>query len=188
MHAFLRPKKTFEEIVIHQSTLFSFATTVMVAVIWIVRDVVFYFLDFLPARESLVPFFSNMLNPTLKVTVRIPCLLLTWIIVSFLVSHAASRLGGRGSFSEMASVVGFVFWPTLIAVFADLIEFALFESAIRTSEALFFVFGLLIPFILWPTILLVLAIRTAECISTPRAILVSMIFVPVIIPFVFNVF
>ncbi len=184
---FLKPKKTFEEIVIHQSTLFSFAATVIIAVIWIIRDVAFYFLNFLPARENLIPFLCNMLNPAQKVTLTIPSLLLTWIIVSFLVSLATNRLGGRGGFAETASVAGFIFWPILIAVFADLIEFALFESAIQTSEALFLVFGLLIPFILWPTILLVLAIRTVESISTPRATLVATIFLPVIISLVFIV-
>jgi hypothetical protein len=181
---FLRPKKTFDEIVIHQTKLFSLATISIIAVIWIIRDAVFYVLDFLPARTSLAPSLSTILNPTQKMMLTIPSLLLVWLIASGLVSFAANRLGGRGSFSETASVAGFAFYPILIAGLIDLIEFALFEAMIQTSEPLFLVAGFLIPFILWPLALLVLAVRIAESISTPQAILTSLVLVPFILPLV----
>jgi hypothetical protein len=148
----LKPWKTFDEIIIQQSKLFSLVAIFITAVIWIMRDAVFYVLDFLPARTSLVPSLSTLLNPMQKMMLTIP---------------------------------GFVFWPMLIAGFVDLVEFALFEATIQTSEPLFLVIGFLVPFVLWPLALLVLAIRIAESISTLQAILASLILVPIILPLAF---
>ncbi|UCD96679.1 MAG: YIP1 family protein [Candidatus Bathyarchaeota archaeon] len=182
---FLRPRKTFDEVVIQQSKLFSLAAILIIAVGWIMWDTVFYVLDFLPTRTSLVPSLSTILSPTQKMMLTIPSLLLVWLITSALVSLVANRLGGRGGFSETTSVAGFAFYPILIAGFVDLIEYALFEATIQTSQSLFLAAGFLIPFILWPLALLVLAIKTAESISTPQAILTSLILVPIILPLVF---
>ena len=181
----LRPWKTFDEIVIQQSKLFSLVAIFITAVIWIMRDAVFYVLDFLPARTSLVPSLGTILNPMQKMMLTIPSLLLAWLIISVLTSFAADRLGGRGGLSEMMALTGFVFWPMLIAGFVDLVEFAFFEATIQTSEPLFLVIGFLVPFVLWPLALLVLAIRIAESISTLQAILASLILVPIILPLAF---
>jgi hypothetical protein len=192
----LHPQSTFEEVLSHRSTLFSFASVLLVSVAWIVRIGVFSFLaDFVPVRWRFVPIlgirrsleivpklFSNNTH-FVVIALVIPTMLFSWVIISFLVHTAARQLGGKGSCLDVASLLGFAFLPTIITIVVDLLNFGYNQiGSLLALDAVFFILSFVIPLVLWPLALVIFAVRTSEKISMQYSFLVAIsVFSPLLV-------
>ncbi|MCW3985058.1 MAG: YIP1 family protein [Candidatus Bathyarchaeota archaeon] len=180
---FLHPRRTFEEVSYDQSILFSLVSVVLISVAWIVRTVVFSLADFVPTRWSFVPFsIGEPLELVSRTVLIIPAALLFWLIMSVLVHVAARQLGGTSSHSRIASLLGFVFLPSLITIAVDLLEIGLQIENSLLLNVIFLIFGFVIPLVLWPLILVIFAVRTSEMLSWRSTSLAAIIgFLPLFI-------
>ena len=180
---FLHPRRTFEEVSYDQSILFSLVSVVIVSVTWIIRTVAFSLADFFPTRWHFVPFnIGEPLELVSRTVLIIPVALLLWLITSVLVHVAARQLGGTGSHSRTASLLGFAFLPSLITIAVDLLEIGLQIENSFLLYVIFLIFGFVIPLVLWPLILVIFAIQTSERLSWRSAILTAIIgFLPLFI-------
>lgn len=180
---FLHPRRTFEEVSYDRSILFSLVSVVLISVAWIVRTVVFSLADFVPIRWRFVPFsIGEPLELVSRTVLIIPAALLLWLIMSVLVHVAARQLGGTGSPSRIASLLGFVFLPSLITIAVDLLEIGLQIENLLLLDVIFLIFGFVIPLVLWPLILVIFAVQTSEMLSWRGASLAAIIgFLPLFI-------
>ena len=173
---FLHPRRTFEEVSYDQTILFSMVSVVLISVAWIVRAVVFSLADFVPTRWSFVPFrIGEPLELVSKTVLIIPVALLLWLIMSVLVHVVARQLGGTGSHSRMASLLGFAFVPSLLTIVIDLLEIGFQIDNLLLLDVIFLIFGFVIPLVLWPLILVIFAIQTSEMLSWRSASLTAII-------------
>jgi len=180
---FLHPRRTFEEVSYDRSILFSLVSVVLISVAWIVRTVVFSLADFVPIRWRFVPFsIGEPLELVSRTVLIIPAALLLWLIMSVLVHVAARQLGGTGSPSRIASLLGFVFLPSLITIAVDLLEIGLQIENLLLLDVIFLIFGFVIPLVLWPLIIVIFAVQTSEMLSWRGASLAAIIgFLPLFI-------
>ncbi len=180
---FLHPRRTFDEVSYNQSILFSLVSVVIVSVTWIIRTVAFSLADFVPTRWRFVPFsIGEPLELVSRTVLIIPAALLLWLITSVLVHVAARQLGGTGSHSRTASLLGFAFLPSLITIAVDLLEIGLQIENSFLLYVIFLIFGFVIPLVLWPLILVIFAIQTSERLSWRSASLAAIIgFLPLFI-------
>lgn len=192
----LHPQRTFEEVLSHRSTLFSFVSVLLVSVAWIARTGTFSFLaDFVPARWHFVPIlgirksleilprlFGNSTHSVVMALV-IPTVLFSWVIISVLVHALARQLGGRGSCSDLASLLGFAFLPSMITIAVDLLDFGYYHiGSLLALDVVFFILSFVVPLVLWPLMLVILAVRISEKISTRCAFLVAItVFLPLFV-------
>ena len=173
---FLHTKQTFEEVIYHKSILFSLVSVVLVSLTWIIRTVVFSTTGFIVARRRFIPFsVNNPLELITKTTVTIPAALSVWLIVSVLVHVVARQFNGKGCYSEMTSLIGFAFLPSLITVIVDFLEMGFQIGDLLVSNVIFLILGLVVPLILWPLILVIFAIQTSERLELRSAILTATI-------------
>ena len=173
---FLHPRRTFEEVSCHQSILFSLVSVVLISVAWIVRTVVFSLADFIPTRWRFVPFsIGEPLELVSRTVLIIPVALLLWLITSVLVHVAARQLGGTGSHSRTASLLGFAFLPSLITIAVDLLEIGFQIENLLLLDVIFLIFGFVIPLVLWPLILVIFAVQTSGMLSWRSASLAAII-------------
>jgi hypothetical protein len=168
---FLHPRRTFQHILRCQSTLFALGSTLLVALTWIARNVAFSSTDFVPARWRFLSCnFGDSLGLVSEVTLVIPSVLLTWLTVSVLIHAATKRLGGRGQLSNLMSLSGFAFLPSLAVVAVDLAELGLNSNAELVPSTVFFFAGFAIPLVVWPLLLAAVAAQKSETVTFPKAI------------------
>ena len=171
---FLHPRRTFTNILLHRSTLFSLGSALLVSVAWTARTVALSATDFVPARWQFLPYnVGEPLGFVSKVTLTIPGVLLTWLIASVLVHVATKRWGGTGQLSQPASLLGFAFLPSLMAIVVDLAELGLNAGPQRLPSTVFFFAGFAIPLVVWPLLLAAVAAQQAETITIQKAILTT---------------
>lgn len=182
---FLHPRRTFEEISRHRSILFSLVAAILVSVVWIVRTAVFSLTGFVPARWSFFPFnISESLELVLKTTLTIPAMLLLWLFGGVLLHTAVQQHGGNESYSNLASLLGFTFLPSLVTIVVDLLEMGLQTGNSLVPNVAFLLLGFGIPLVLWPLILVTFAIQTSQKLSARSASLTAIIaFLPLFILF-----
>lgn len=184
---FLHPRSTFQEVVYQRTTLFSTVSVVLVCVAWIIRTIaVSSSATFVPTRWYFVPFNigeSLGIDILLKTAMITPAMLSIWLIASLLVYLVARLLGGTGSYSKIASLLGFAFLPSLITVGVDFLEIGVYP--IKDSvvlSAVFLVSDFAIPLVLWPLILATFAVQTSENLAWKRAALTAFtVFLPLLV-------
>ena len=173
---FLHPRRTFEEISCCRSILFSLVAVVLVSFFWIVRNVMFSLVGFVPARWSFFSFnIGDPLELVSKTTLMLPALLLLWLVVAALVHGVMRKFGGKGSYSSLASLLGFAFFPSLLTILVDLVELGFQAGNLLVPSVVFLVLGFSILLILWPLVLVVFAIRVSEKLSLRIASLTTII-------------
>jgi hypothetical protein len=173
----LHPRETFEEIMRHRSILFSLVTVVLVSAIWTIRTAVFFFSDFVPTRWRFLPFdVVELLEPVTRVVLIVPAAIILWLITSGLIHIIIRRSGGNGGFTRIASLLGFAFLPSLIAIAVDILEMRLQVGNSLAPNVVFLLFGFVIPLTLWPLILVSFAIQKLENIRLRRACLLATAF------------
>lgn len=181
---FLHPRLTFTEIINNRSTLFSFVSVILVSVAWMARTVAFSSTDFVPTRWRFIHLYINeSFEAVSKTLVIIPSMLILWLVMSVLMHVAVQSLGGKGRLSELGSLVGFAFLPSLVAIPVDLLEFGLFRTkSWIVLDVVFTISGFVIPLVLWPLMLIVFAIQASEKPSLRGAVLIAIVvFMPLFI-------
>ncbi|UCE95511.1 MAG: hypothetical protein JSV51_07245 [Candidatus Bathyarchaeota archaeon] len=190
---FFHPRRTFKEIAYRQSILFSLVSIVLVSIIWVARSIVFFLMDFIPARWRLVPVMGagELLNGDIlfKTMMTIPATLTIWLAASFLIHLVMQQFGRKSSVSSLASLLGFVFLPSLLTVGVDLLEVSIFPAGnFLVVDVIFFISAFLIPLVLWPLVLVAIALRTVEMFLQRGALMLAMIlflslFIPLVLVF-----
>ncbi|UCH31985.1 MAG: YIP1 family protein [Candidatus Bathyarchaeota archaeon] len=180
----IHPKKTFEEVLLRRSVLYSFTIIIVVSTVFTARTLAFSNTGLIPFRWQFLSF--RMYEPLAfipKISLIIPCMLFLWLGISVLVHVIAHQLDGKGDYSTNASLLGFAFLPSLIVVAIDLIELMIPTGSIVVN-AIFFVLDFIIPIIVWPFVLAIFVIRISEKLELRRAILVAALaFLPWIVLF-----
>jgi hypothetical protein len=181
----LHPQKTFEEVLLRRSALYSLTITVFVSAALIARTVAFSTTDLILSRWQFLSFRTHEpLNFIPKISLIIPCMLFLWLGVSVLVHIMAHQLNGKGNYFKNASLLGFAFLPFLTVVAVDLIELAIQTGNSIVLTAIFFVLDFIIPIVLWPLVLATFIIKVSEKLPFRRAILVATLaFLPWIVLF-----
>jgi len=173
---FLHPRRTFEDIHCLNSTLFSFATVLLFGVVLSVRAAAFP-QNPSPERWRTLLLHAQLPNAwyALRIYVAIPIVLLFWWTLSILACVLARRFGGISSYSEVASLLGFTFLPSLVTIPVDLLDIGFLQTANLPLilEALLLLFDFVIPIVLWPLMLAAFAIKISERITLPRATLIG---------------
>lgn len=167
---FMHPWQTFEDVFFHRSVLFSLVSVVLVAFVWVLRDLVLFLQpSFAPARWFLVPLrIGETSDLVSRASVMVPVGLSIWLIGSGLAHLVAEQLGGENSYLDVASLLGLSFLPSSMIIAVDVLELGVASFGI--PRILFQILSF-IPLVLWPLILTALAIRTSKNLSIPRAIL-----------------
>ncbi len=181
---FFHPRSTFEEIGYHRSILFSLVAVVSVSLAWIIRIVALSMVDFVPVRWQFIPLnFGVSLELVSKTVLIVPAMVLLWLAVSVLVHVVGKRLGGNGGYSGTASLLGFAFLPSIIAIVVDFFEAVFYP--IKNSFALDLIFltlSFVVTLLLWPLMLSTFAIQKSENFSFRSASLpTTVIFLPLFI-------
>ena len=172
---FLHPRQTFEDINSLNSTLFSFATALLFGVTLSIRAATF---PQSPRPERWEALLLQGQLPdawnTLRIYAAIPIVLLFWWTLSILISVVARRFGGISGYSEVASLLGFTFLPSLTTIPVDLLDIGFLQAANPPLlQALLLLFDFVIPIVLWPLTLATFAIKISERITWPRAALIG---------------
>lgn len=188
---FLHPRRTFKEIIYRKSILFSFVSVILVCFAW-----VFWASgNFLTCSNF---YFKKSLDPISWIALIIPGGLFLWLIMTGLFHVIAIRCGGRGCYSYIASMVGFVFLPTLMKIAIDLIflipytrinpetfselplslgplEIRFYTIGNELTSTVFWLLDFFIPLFLWPVFLATFAIQISEKLTLLRAIATAVI-------------
>ena len=162
---FFHPRSTFKELILHRSIVFSFVAIVLVSLTWIVRIAVFSETSFIPDRWVYFAFnFGESLNWVSLMGLVIPTLLLFWLTMSALAYLVGQKLDCISCFSDTASLMGFCLLPSSIVVLVDFIEFGL-SSILIVPNMVFLIVGFFIPVVVWPLILVAIAIKISGGLS-----------------------
>ena len=180
---FLYPKRTFEDLVLHRSICYSFVSVVFVSIVWMIRIAVFSDMSFTPTRwDNSILHLGNPLGWISQLALTIPVLLLLWLSVSVIAHFVGRKIGGIGTFSEAASLLGLSLLPSSVVILVDFLEFGLENGSFIVPDVIFLVSGFFIPLIVWPLILVTLAVKISESLSWRRSSLPAVVsFVPIFI-------
>jgi hypothetical protein len=173
---FIHPRRTFTDILLHGSTLFSLGSALLVSVAWIARSVALSTTSFVPARWRFLPYnIGEPLGFVSKVTLTIPSVLITWLTASVLVHLLTKRWGGTGQLSKPTSLLGFALLPSLTVIAVDLAELALNTGPQRVPSTVFFFAGFAIPLVVWPLMLAAVAAQKSETVTFLKAIVTTIL-------------
>ncbi len=176
---FPHPRETFEEVICSRSILFSLVSVVLVSVVWTVRTAAFAFSGFVPVRWRLLPFNIVELEPVSRVLLIVPTAIILWLTISVLIHVVVQRFGGTGGFSEIGSLLGFAFLPSLITIAVDILEMKLQIGDSLAPNMFFLISGFIIPLALWPLILATFAVQKSEDVGLLGATLIAVaLFLP----------
>ena len=166
---FLHPWKAFNDVFFHRSVLFSLVSVVLVSVIWILRDFVLSLQpNFTPARWLLLPLgLGESLDLVSRVSIMIPVGLLLWLFGSGLAHIVAEQLDGESRYLDVASLLGLSFLPSSLVIVVDIIELGVIGFGI--PMVIFQILGF-IPLVLWPLLLIAIAIKTSKNLPMTKAI------------------
>jgi hypothetical protein len=179
----VHPRRTFEQILCHQSILFSLVSAVITSVVWLGRIIVVSQWGFVPARWQIIPLSISLTQEMAsKAALTIPALLLLWLSSSALTHIVARRLDGKGSIRDVAALLGFALVPSWITVAVDLAEIGLQMNSLLAVQAAFVLAGFVVPLIVWPFILATFVAKVSHGLPWRAAGLTSAIsFLPVLI-------
>ncbi len=179
---FLHPKKTFEEMASHRSTLFALVSVLFVSAAWTLRTVALSAVEFTPSRWRLLAFSVGETELISKTVLIIPATILLWLLASVLVHFGARKIGGRGCCTETTSLLGFAFIPSLLTIAVDFVEIELQVLNSLVYNLIFLILGFIIPLIMWPLTLVIFALQKSEDISLRNAgAVATVIFFPLFI-------
>lgn len=176
---FFSPRKIFELITVKRSIAYSFVSVSLVSLAWVVRDLVYNCWQGVePYFRSISPYLGGWTEVTALI---IPVGLLLWLTITGLLHKIACRFNGYGSYSQLASMLGFVFMPSIIKVVFDVtillalnahIEYSTFLLGPLTvryltmgnmvTDVAFWLIFFCIPLLIWPLLLGIFAVQMSE--------------------------
>jgi hypothetical protein len=161
-----RPRRAFEQVLGHQSVLFSLVSAVITSTVWLGRTVVVSPGSFVPARWRVIPVSINITQEVAsQAALILPAIVVFWLSASTLVHVVARRFGGEGSHHDVAALLGFTLVPSWIAVAVDFLEIGLHVGNHFAAQAVFIFSGFVVPLIMWPFILATFATKAAHGLS-----------------------
>ncbi len=182
MSTVTHPRRTFDEVLSHQSVLFSLVTVVVTSIVWLGRTIVVAQGDFVPVRWEVIPISMTITQDVAsKAALTLPVVAAFWLLSAAFVHIIAQQLGGEGHYRDVAALLGLALVPSWMAVAVDLVEMGAQMSSHFAVSVVFIVFGFIVPLILWPLILATIAIRAAHGLSWRAAgVTGSISFLPVL--------
>ena len=164
----LHPHRAIESIFYRHSVLYSLFSIVFTSVVWVLREIILTFQPSFTLSRWMI-FSSNIGNafdPVFRASLMIPIGLSLWLLGSCLTYVLAEGLGGEGSFLEVLSLLGIALLPSSMIVVVDIIELGV--AGFGLPAAIFLILDFIF-LVVWPFILITVAIGISKNLSVPRA-------------------